>query len=267
LFFHNRRTHSAGTASQSEFTGNVSEVAAYQDRDVNEGEASSRKLASPSVFLGHAKRRIADSQTMPNPPKSKSIRAYQPDVDLRPVALLTGFGPFPGVAENVTGRLIAAVARPARIAFPGYVFNTRVLPTEWQAAPKRVEVLFRSLKPVLALHFGVSKEANGFRLETQGLNICRGSEDAAGCMPLAPELVADGASAYAATLAVERIARRLAASGFPVSISDDAGGYLCNAVLYHALHTVAVSGHPCRVGFVHISAAPNYPSRPPLLEF
>jgi pyroglutamyl-peptidase len=198
---------------------------------------------------------------MPKPPKSKFIRDGQPAADRRPVVLLTGFGPFPGVAENVTGRLIAAVARRTRITFQDYRICTSVFRTEWQTVPKRVEVLFRSHQPVLALHFGVAQGAEGFRLETQGANICRSAEDAAGCMPIAPELVLDGARAYAATLAVEGIARRLEASGFPVSISDDAGGYLCNAVLYHALHTVAVSGWPCKVGFVHI---PPDLSRPPL---
>lgn len=203
---------------------------------------------------------------MPQKPKTHNHNighrpAGRRPTNLRPTILLTGFGPFPGVEENISGRLIVTLAKQARAEFPDYRIRSSVLPTEWHTAPKRVTALFQNHLPVLALHFGVTKEANGFRLETRGLNICRGSEDAAGCMPLSPELVAEGARAHAATLPVVSIARHLEARGFPVSISDDAGGYLCNAVLYHALQTVAVSGRPCRVGFVHI---PPDLSRPPL---
>ena len=47
----------------------------------------------------------------------------------------------------------------------------------------------------------------------------------------------------------------------PVSLSNDAGGYLCNAVLYHALHAIGSAGHPCRAGFIHL---PVDLSQPPL---
>jgi pyroglutamyl-peptidase len=198
---------------------------------------------------------------MPQTPRFKSQHSNPVAADHRPVVLLTGFGPFPGMPENVTGQIVGAVARQARKEFPVHQFHIRTLATEWRAAPKRVDALFRKYQPVLALHFGVAQGADGFRLETQGLNVCRPAEDAAGCMPRAAELVAEGADAYAATLPVKAIALRLRSKGYPVSISDDAGGYLCNAVLYHALHTVAATGCPCKVGFVHI---PPDLSGPPL---
>jgi pyroglutamyl-peptidase len=215
--------------------------------------------------------RLAYHLPMPQKPKSNNRRTGHRPADrrptnlrpkiLRPTILLTGFGPFPGIAENISGRLIVTLAKQARAAFPDYRIHSSVLPTEWHTAPKRVTALFQNHLPVLALHFGVTKEANGFRLETQGLNLCRSAEDAAGRLPLAPKLVADGEPAYAATLAVETVAQRLQSQGWPVSISDDAGGYLCNAVFFQALHTAAASGLRCRVGFIHI---PPDLSRPPL---
>ena len=180
---------------------------------------------------------------------------------LRPAVLLTGFGPFPGVAENISGKVVDAVAARAHKTFLHHRFHAVTLPAEWTAAPAIVGQLIAELSPVLALHFGVAKDARGFRIETQGRNACRPSVDAAGRPPLESVLIAGAITAYAATLPADAIVRRLEALNFPVSLSDDAGGYLCNAVLYHALHTVSAKGHPCRAGFIHI---PSVLKDPPL---
>ena len=191
----------------------------------------------------------------------KPTHPHPENFDRRPVVLLTGFGPFPGVAENVTGRLVPELAREARLLFPGHRFETDVLATEWQTAPQRLTVVLSELKPELALLFGVAKDARGFRIETEAVNSCRAAPDAAGLPPLAPVLVHGAANAYSTTLPTDAIVRRLRSLGLPVSISNDAGGYLCNAALYHALHTNRSAGHSCRVGFIHI---PDDLSKPPL---
>jgi pyroglutamyl-peptidase len=185
--------------------------------------------------------------------------------DLRPNVLLTGFGPFPGVAENISGRLAKDLAGRATREFPAYHFAHAVLPTEWQAAPNILAALVADLKPALMLLFGVAADARGFRIETEGANVCRASPDAAGLPPLAPILVHGAQAAYSATLPIDAIVRRLTAQGFPVTISNDAGGYLCNAALYHALHALSEPGHSCRAGFIHIPSdlSPDV-SDPPL---
>jgi pyroglutamyl-peptidase len=66
---------------------------------------------------------------------------------------------------------------------------------------------------------------------------------------------------YAVTIAAKSIAAGLESNGYTVSLSDDAGGYLCNAILYHSLALAEESGGTCRVGFVHI---PADLSNPPL---
>ncbi len=174
--------------------------------------------------------------------------------DRRPTILLTGFGPFPGVAENASAALVKALARTARRAMPEYRFVTAVLPTEWARAPRLIAALDARHAPVLALHFGVAAGCRGFRLETEARNFCRFAPDAAGAGPLSDCLVVDGVATLKATIPIAAIAARLAAQGFPVSLSDDAGGYLCNAALYHSLERARRAGGGCRVGFVHIPA-------------
>jgi pyroglutamyl-peptidase len=172
----------------------------------------------------------------------------------RPVILLTGFGPFPGVPENVSGSLVMALASAATPAFPDFDVRFEILATEWEQAPARVTELIIALSPVLSLHFGVAKTASDIRLETRAANLCHGTADAAGLTPLSNRLVPNGDDLHAATIPISALYQTLAANGFPVSISDDAGGYLCNAVLYHSVLENNRQGRAGMSGFIHLPA-------------
>ncbi len=170
----------------------------------------------------------------------------------RPTILLTGFGPFPGVPDNVSGALVEAVAAVAQQELPLYRIVAHILPTQWQEAPRQISQLLTDLMPILTLHFGVARGICGFRIETQGANTCLLAEDAAGLQPLGATLIDGGEEAICATLPIAAIVQRLENLGIKISRSDDAGGYLCNAVLYHSLAANAASKQDCRVGFIHV---------------
>lgn len=166
--------------------------------------------------------------------------------------LLTGFGPFPGVTVNASARLVAAAVEAARADYRDHSFFGAVLPTEWIAAPSSAVDLITRIQPSLVLHFGVAQDCTGLRIETQATNTCRMATDACGSKPLSPGLVQAGADSLAVTLPIHQIARRLASRGIPASLSNDAGAYLCNAVLYCSLAFVRSASLPTRVGFIHI---------------
>lgn len=168
--------------------------------------------------------------------------------------LLTGFGPFPGIADNATARLVPALAHHARQSFPGHVVHHEILQTTWSAAPERAATLIAHHRPSLALHFGVAADATGFRIERQAHNMCRSSPDALGCLPTESRLSRYGPDLHPVSIDAVGIEAHLKALGFPVSLSDDAGGYLCNAVLYHSLTATKALPAACRSGFIHIPA-------------
>jgi pyroglutamyl-peptidase len=175
-----------------------------------------------------------------------------PQTDTRSTVLLTGFGPFPGVPVNASAEFVRKLVRLARRAFPTFRFVAATLPTEWRRSPGRVAALHKRHQPMLALHFGVASGATSIRLETRAENVCRASVDAAGLLPLASTLCADGPAERRVTIDLPSISRALEARGFSYTISDDAGSYLCNAVLYQSLASVGDRGPA--VGFVHIPA-------------
>lgn len=185
----------------------------------------------------------------------------QPD---RPIVLLTGFGPFPTVAANATSILVPRIAEATRRAVPGIAIAAHILPTEWEQSLSLLAELMRRLRPAIALHFGVSSRATGFEIETRGRNRCSQSEDAAGRMP-SHECISPGGPEYLpATLPAAHIVGRLRRRGLPAQLSRDAGGYLCNALLYRSLEIARTSGAPGRSGFVHLPSSLVNERRPAL---
>lgn len=168
--------------------------------------------------------------------------------------LITGFGPFPRMADNATGRLVPALGEAIPRLFPGVVVHTEILDTEWVAAPRRLDELVAGMAPDIALHFGVSAKARGFEVEAVGRNVRDDVADGCGERPATTSIARKGPATLHSTLPVALIVERLRARGLPAFVSRDAGGYLCNALLYHSLANGRSEPMRTRRGFVHIPA-------------
>jgi len=186
------------------------------------------------------------------------LRHSGPMQDARTTVLITGFGPFPGVPVNATMRLVPELAQAAARRFAGVRIATGLLATEWTAAPRRLEALLAEIEPDLVLHFGVSSRARGFEVEARARNACLQSPDASGALPPGVAIRDGGPDYMAASLPVRHIVARLRRRGIPAFVSLDAGGYLCNAALYHSLGS-ARDNPRRRVGFVHVPATLGRP--------
>ncbi len=172
--------------------------------------------------------------------------------DGRTMVLLTGFGPFPSVPVNATMTLVPRLTLAARTLFPGIRFECAILPTEWDDAPARVDRLVGRYKPDLVVHFGVSRRARGFEIERRGRNVRALSPDARGAIPNDACIKDRGPELRPSRLPVADIVVRLRRRGISAFQSWNAGTYLCNATLYHALAAKRLSN--IQTGFVHIPA-------------
>jgi pyroglutamyl-peptidase len=173
----------------------------------------------------------------------------------RPTVLLTGFGPFPAVPSNATTELVPRLAEAVARTFRSHRVETAILPTEWTAGPEMAVDLAERHAPVVTVHFGVSSRARGFEIETVGRNQRDAAPDACGETPLAGPVLEDAPTELASQVPAARIVARLRRLGIPAHLSRDAGGYLCNAVLYHSLFRARVLGSSGAVGFVHVPDA------------
>lgn len=170
----------------------------------------------------------------------------------RPTILLTGFGPFPGVGSNASAELIPELTEAARKRFPEHEVLGEILPVEWSRAPQVLKRLLTGATAVLALHFGVSHEAKGFQIELVGRNVRGARHDATGELPSGAMVITSGPAMLASTLPAERVIARLARHGFPCCTSNNAGNYLCNALMYHSLTAARALPTPFLSGFIHV---------------
>jgi pyroglutamyl-peptidase len=168
----------------------------------------------------------------------------------RPRVLLTGFGPFPGVADNPSAWLAETLAQHAALEVDAE-FHARVLPTAWQAA-QSMPRLYEKLQPHVMIHFGVSQRAKTFRIEHFAHNRAARRADIRGLMPSAPRIQAEGADRIDTALPAADLAAHLRTSGVAAASSRSAGSYLCNFLYYHSLDWAHRQPDPRLVLFVHV---------------
>ncbi len=165
--------------------------------------------------------------------------------------LITGFGPFPGVPDNPSEKLVKRAAQ-LRLA-DNFSVQARVLPTEFGAAGKALRQAIAEVKPDIVICFGVAARSGQIRVERAAWNtVTTERKDAAGCTAQSAVVCDGGPDGYGATLPVEKIVEALNRRGLWSVGSDSAGDYLCNAVFYELMHEIATSGAHVRGGFIHI---------------
>jgi pyroglutamyl-peptidase len=168
----------------------------------------------------------------------------------RPRVLLTGFGPFPGVADNPSAWLAQTLAQRAAVDADAEL-HARVLPTAWQDA-RLMPHFYEELQPHVMIHFGVSQRARTFRIERSAHNRTAQRIDAHGLMPSAPTIHADGAGRFDTEVPAAALAAHLRSCGVPAASSRSAGSYLCNFLYYHSLAWARGQPDPRLALFVHI---------------
>jgi pyroglutamyl-peptidase len=188
------------------------------------------------------------------PERDRSATEFPSAAVDRPLVVLTGFGPFPGVPRNASADLVGELAKACRRRHPHIRFLADVLPVDWLEAPRRLQTLLCLHEPRCVVHFGVSSRASGFVVERYAYNAVASAYDSQGRMAAGERLVPGDRPRRSATLPAHSMVRRLQAAGYPAELSDDPGRYLCNAVLFHSLRHAARASPRPRSGFVHIPA-------------
>jgi pyroglutamyl-peptidase len=184
----------------------------------------------------------------------RSIRATglpynEAEMSAGPKLLATGFGPFPGAPENPTAALIAGLAGLPAEALGGSALRAVVLPTDYRRSWEMLCDLYAGFAPDVVVHFGLDIHAEAIQVERIGRNaVDPMKRDAAGYAPPDGRVHLAGPDLLHATLPVSSIVDALTEAGHAAMLSDDAGGYVCNATLYRSLHAEAAP----QVGFIHV---------------
>jgi pyroglutamyl-peptidase len=128
-----------------------------------------------------------------------------------------------------------------------------VLPTQYEAATRRLRRLIRSARPDAILCLGVAARRDYISMERVALNLDDDEHpDNAGEVRQGRRIARGGPDVYWSTLPLEALHRALKRRRVPVKRSNHAGTYLCNHVFYVARQETARARRRIPCGFVHL---------------
>ncbi|KZN45878.1 pyroglutamyl-peptidase I [Pseudoalteromonas luteoviolacea] len=172
-----------------------------------------------------------------------------------PTVLITGFEPFGGEEINPSWQ---AVQKLEGLIIEGHMVVTRELPCEFDTS---LESLYNSIalhEPSLVLCVGQAGGRSDITIERIAININDARiKDNAGHQPIDTPVIKDGPAAVFAKLPIKQMLWDLHEAHIPASISNTAGTYVCNHVMYGLCHYIETHKANLKGGFIHIPYLPE----------
>ena len=167
--------------------------------------------------------------------------------------LMTAFDPFGG--ESINPAFEAVKLLPDTIA--GATIVKLEVPTVFG---KALEVLNEALereRPDIAIAIGQAGGRFDITPERVAINIDDARiADNAGNQPVDAPIFPDGESAYFATLPIKAMVTAIREGGLPSSVSNSAGTFVCNHLMYGLLYAADKKYPGMRGGFIHVPFLP-----------
>lgn len=168
--------------------------------------------------------------------------------------LVTAFDPFGG--EKINPALEAVKLLKDEIA--GVEIVKLEIPTVFHKSAEVMRDKALEIKPDMILCIG---QAGGrFAITPERVAINQDDariEDNEGNQPIDVEIQADGASAYFATLPIKAMVEKIKEAGVPAAVSNSAGTFVCNHIMYHALYLAEKELGGIQAGFIHVPFIPE----------
>lgn len=166
--------------------------------------------------------------------------------------LITGFDPFGGETVNPAWEAV----RRLPDTLENIDLYKLMIPTVFGEAARRVLKAAEQIDPDVILCIGQAGGRAAVTPERVGINVRDARiPDNAGAQPEEKPVVSGGPDAYFATVPIKAMVRAMQEAGFPAAVSNTAGTFVCNDVLYSLLHNFA--GTKTRVGFIHVPYLPE----------
>ncbi len=168
---------------------------------------------------------------------------------MQPTILVCGFEPFGGQPVNPAWEAVRSL--PPQIG--GARIETAAMPVVYDRVLETVrDAVGRSGASAVVL-VGQAAGRPDVTVERVAINVDDCAEpDNAGAVRRDVPIDAHGPAAYFSTLPVRDMVDAMRATGVPASVSDTAGTYVCNHVMYETLHWAASEAPSLRAGFVHV---------------
>ena len=163
--------------------------------------------------------------------------------------LVTGFDPFGG--EKVNPALEAVKSLPSVIH--GAEIRWVEIPTVFYQSAEVLEAEIVRYQPDVVLCIGQAGGRASLTPERVAIN----QDDARipdnqGNQPIDTPIRLDGQAAYFSTLPIKAMVQAIKEEGLPATVSNTAGTFVCNHLMYQALYLADKKFSHMRAGFMHI---------------
>jgi len=177
--------------------------------------------------------------------------------------LITAFEPFGGQEVNSaleTMRLLPDCIGKLQILkqeVPTVFYKS--IQTVWQAMEQK--------KPDAIISLGQAGGRSCISIERIAINVDDASiADNEGNKPIDKRIFEDGENAYFSTLPIKAMVEAIKAAKIPAEISNSAGTYVCNHLMYGILYKINKERLNIKAGFIHLPFIPaqviGQPGRP-----
>ena len=175
--------------------------------------------------------------------------------------IVTGFDPFGGEKINPSIECVKALTE-----IEGVELIRLELPTVFKESAKRLNEVINDVTPDAVLSVGQAGGRAGITMERIAINVNDARiPDNISQQPIDEAIQEKGEAAYFTTLPIKRIVKAIREAGIPAEVSNTAGTFVCNHIMYQALFAATKADKPFKAGFMHIPFIPEQTTDKPSL--
>lgn len=168
--------------------------------------------------------------------------------------LITGFEPFGG--ELVNPALDAV--KNIKDSICNFEIIKLQIPTVFSKSIKILEEAIEIYNPNIVICVGQATGRSDITIERVAINIDDASiADNQNNQPTDCTIFKDGENAYFSNLPIKSIVRDIRQNNIPASISNSAGTFVCNHLMYGLLYLINKKYKNIRGGFIHVPCTPS----------
>lgn len=187
-----------------------------------------------------------------SPPLQPDPQPHLAPIHAAPI-LVTGFDPFDGADINPSWE-VARSLHGLRIGQAAII--AAQLPTVFALSLAHLSALMEQHQPQLIVCLGLAGGRSAISVERVAINVIDARiPDNHGAQPVDVPVFEGAPAAYFSTLPIKAIRQAIESTGLPAEISQTAGTFVCNQVMFGALHianTVNTAGLAARAGLIHL---------------
>ena len=175
--------------------------------------------------------------------------------------IVTGFDPFGGETINPSIECVKALPE-----IEGVELIRLELPTVFKESAKRLNEVVNDVKPDAVLSVGQAGGRPGITMERIAINVDDARiPDNISQQPIDETIQTEGEAAYFTTLPIKRIVKAIREAGISAEVSNSAGTFVCNHIMYQSLFAATKADKPFKAGFMHIPFIPEQTTDKPSL--